>query len=287
MMEPLVKAIVAKYKAKKKVKPKGGGEPFTVYEYSDRQIANRNNAKAKRYEKLGKSIGKLRAKVKKDIKSSDPEKMLVALAVALIDHTFERVGNSKSADEREHFGVTGWQRKHVSFGKGGVQIKYVGKSGVKHTKTVTDAGIKKALRDAYEAAESDDASLFGWEGGSVTADKVNEYLKPFGVTAKDLRGFHANRLMVEKLKEARKGKLAEDKKKRAKQLKDEFLKALDETSAEVGHEASTLRSQYLVPGVEEQYLKDGTVPASFTKTASYSTLEERIVERYLGELDPL
>jgi len=40
-MDPLVNRVVAKYKSKKKVKTESG-EDMTVYQYSDRQIANRN-----------------------------------------------------------------------------------------------------------------------------------------------------------------------------------------------------------------------------------------------------
>jgi uncharacterized FlaG/YvyC family protein len=271
--------VAARYKSKKKIKTQKGKE-MTVYEYSDRQIANRNRAKAKKLEKLSKSIGELRKKVKRDMRSSDPEKMLLGLAVALMDHTYERVGNEESAKDG-HVGVTGWQRKHVSFGRGGVTIKYVGKSGVEHKKKITDAGIKNALRDAYEAVEDDDAGLFSWEGGSVTAEKVNAYLKPFGVTAKDIRGFHANNLMREALVEARKGKLPEDKKARAKQLKAEFLKALDETAATVGHEPSTLRSQYLVPGLEESFVKDGTIMEKLGSTSD--PMATRVLARYLSD----
>ncbi len=254
-MDPLANRVAAKYKQKKRTE-----EGNTVYMYSERQIANRNKKKAERIEKLRKSIGEVRKKVKKDLKSSDPEKVLTALAVALIDHTYERVGNDESAKDG-HFGVTGWRRKHVSFSPKHALIKYVGKSGVKHEKKVTDAAIKQALRDAYEASDDDNAELFAWEGGRVSASKVNEYLKQFDVTAKDLRGFHANREMQERLKAIRgKGKaLPEEKKAREKLLKTEFLKALDETAEAVGHEAATLRSQYLVPGLEESYMKDGAV----------------------------
>lgn len=290
-MDTLILRVAATYKSKKKVKTKDGDE-MTVYEYSDRQIANRNKAKAKKLEKLSKSIHELRAKVKSDMKSSDPEKHLLGLAVALMDHTFERVGNEESADDG-HVGVTGWQRKHVSFGRNKVTIKYVGKSGVKHTKEITDSSIKNALRDAYEATEGDEANLFAWDGGSITAEKVNAYLKPFGVTAKDIRGFHANREMQERLQAARKGKLPEDKKAREKQLKTEFLKALDETAEAVGHEPSTLRSQYLVPGLEDAYMKDGTVmeklgSMTIAVVDRYRTLvasehqARRIVGRYLA-----
>jgi DNA topoisomerase-1 len=250
---------IAKYKAKKRVKTQDGDE-MTVYEYSDRQIANRNKKKAERVEKLRKNIHKLRAKVKKDLHSQDPEKTLLALAVALMDATYERVGNDESAKDG-HVGVTGWCKKHVSFGPKSAVIKYVGKSGVKHEKKITDAAVRSALKDAYDAVEGDNDEILSWDGGRVTAAKVNDYLGKFDITAKDLRGFHANREMQDRLKAARKagGKLPEDKKAREKKLKTEFLKALDEAGEAVGHEPSTLRSQYLVPGLEESYMKDGSV----------------------------
>lgn len=260
-IDPMVLRVAAKYKSKKKVKTQDGGD-MTVYEYSDRQIANRNKKKAEQIEKLRKSIGKLRKRVNKDLTAEDPKKKLTALAVALMDHTYERVGNEGSAKDG-HFGVTGWKKKHVTFGSGGVTIKYVGKSGVKHEKKVTDASIKKALKAAIDSCKGED--IFSGDDCSVSAGDVNEYLEPFDITAKDLRGFHANREMQDRLKAIRaKGKdLPEDKKDREKLLKKEFLAALDETSEAVGHEASTLRSQYLVPGLEESYMKDGSVADKF------------------------
>jgi hypothetical protein len=255
----MARTIVAKYKSKKKVKKQDGGE-MTVYEYSDRQIANREKKKAERIERLRGSIDKLRSKVKKDLHSQDPEKTLVALAVALMDNTYERVGNEESA-KNGHVGVTGWCKKHVTFSSNGATIRYTGKSGVKHEKKVTDAATRTALRDAYDAQEGDDSPLLAWDGGKVTAEKINDYLGKFDVTAKDIRGYHANREVQERLKKARKagGDLPENPKKRAKKLKAEFDAALEEAAEAVGHEASTLRSQYLVPGLEDSYLKDGTV----------------------------
>lgn len=266
----LVERVAARYKQKKKVESEDGGET-TVYIYSERQIARRNAEKAKRLEKLRKSIGNLRGKVKRDLKSSDPERYLTALAVALIDHTYERVGNEESAKERKHYGVTGWRKSHVSFGKGHASISYTGKSGVQQRKKVTDKAILRALRNAYEACGDDDGSLFEHDDiGKVTPEKINAYLEPFDVSAKDLRGFHANREMQERLKAIRgkAGALPEEKKAREKQLKEEFKKALEETAEVVGHEASTLKSQYLVPGLESSFLKDGTVMAKM-KAASY------------------
>lgn len=245
----------ARYKSKKTLET-----GTVVYEYGPRQVANRNKAKADRVEKLRTSIDKLRTKVKADLKKSDLKTKLTALAVALIDHTYERVGNDGSAEEG-HFGVTGWQRGHISFGKGNATIKYVGKSGVKHEKKVTDAAIVSALRAAHDAGEGDKTCIFDAEGASVTSREVNAYLKDFDITAKDLRGFHANREMQERLQAIRsKGpELPRERKAKDKLLKDEFKEALEGTAEAVGHEASTLRSQYLVPSLEAAYLHDGSV----------------------------
>ena len=253
-MDPFAHRVAARFKSKKRLESGN-----TVYVYSPRQVALRNSEKAGRLEKLRGSIKSLRSQVRKDLTSDDPDTALTALAVALIDHTYERVGNNGSAEERGHYGVTGWQRDHISFGKGKATIQYVGKSGVKQKKTVTDGRILAALKDAYEGCDGD--SIFSHGVGKVDASKVNSYLKQFDVTAKDLRGFHANREMQSALRTVRSkgGALPEDRDEREAQLKKEFEKALEITAEAVGHEAATLKNQYLVPGLEATFLKDGKV----------------------------
>lgn len=257
--------IASKYLKKKKVPKTDGGGTTIVYEYSKQHVRKRHKEKAKRYEGLSKNIDKLRALVSKDLRSDDPKTRLTALAVGLIDAVFERVGNDGSADDG-HFGVTGWLKKHVTFGKGKATIKYVGKSGVDHEKVVDDKKLVKALKDCCGDKKPGDTLLsFGKDDAEgavrVTSRDVNAYLEPFDVTAKDLRGFHANREMQDALRAERKkgGKLPEDKKEREKKLKEEFKAALEATAEAVGHEASTLRTQYLVPSMEDTYMKDGTV----------------------------
>lgn len=264
--------LAAKYKNKKKVKTEDGDEA-TVYEYSEKQVEHRNREKANRVEALRKSIGDLRKQVKKDLDSKDPTTRLTALAVALIDETFERVGNDESAKDG-HFGVTGWKVEHITFGDGKATLKYVGKSGVDQEKTVTDSKVVKALKAAVKGKKDSDEILCEGEDCRITATEVNQYLKPFDVTAKDIRGLHANETMRAELKKARKGALSKDKKERAKQLKDEFKEALEATAEAVGHEASTLRSQYLVPGLEDAFLKDGTVLDTLKKESKTATKSE-------------
>ena len=265
----LADRVAARYKGKKTL-----DTGTVVYEYSDRQVARRNAEKARRLEKLRKGVHRLRAQVKKDLKSGDPERVLTALAVGLMDHTAERVGNEESAKEG-HVGVTGWTKSHISFGKGKATISYVGKSGVKQKKTVSDKALLSALKDAYEACDDD---IFCHAEGKVDASKVNAYLKKFDITAKDLRGLHANQVMQETLKGLRKGELPSDPKERKAQLKEEFQQALEETAEAVGHEPSTLRSQYLVPDLEDEFMK-GRVMTTMTKEAGLAaSVEARYIQ---------
>jgi tRNA nucleotidyltransferase/poly(A) polymerase len=265
-----VARVVAKFKNKREVPRADGKGTSTIYEYGPRQVQNRNKAKAQRVEKLRGTIGKLRKQVKSDLASDDSKTRLSALAVALIDQTYERVGNDKSASENGHYGITTLTVDHIKMGKGKATLSYVGKSGVEHTKTVTDKPTITALKAAMKGRGKKDRLLCDGADCTVRARDVNAYLRQFDITAKDLRGMHANEEMRKRMTQIRKKgpQLPRGRKERDKILKAEFKEALEGTAEAVGHKASTLKSQYLVPGMEDAFLKDGTVIDKLHKKAA-------------------
>ena len=273
--------VAARYKSKKTVKTEDG-EGSVHYEYGPRQLANRDKEKAKRVDKLRKSISDLRAKVRKDLNSKDAKTRLSALAVALLDETIERIGNHESAEDG-HFGVTGWKKSHITFKGDTATLKYVGKSGVKHEKAVEKASLVSALKKLV-TGKSDEDCVFSDEDTSLDPEDVNEYLKDFDVTAKDIRGYRANDEMCKALSAERaKGpkELPRLRKDRDKVLKAEFTRALETVADIVGHEPTTLRSEYLVPDLEPTYMKDGEVLESLNpKTASVSRVASQFMARY-------
>ena len=279
--------VAAKFQNKKQVDKADGSGKTTVYEYSKGQVDHRNREKAKRIEGLKGDISKLRSKVKTDLTDTDPKVRLTALAISLMDETCERVGNDESAEERGHFGVTTLQAKHIKINGGKATLTYTGKSGVDHKKTVTNSGTVKALKKALKGKSGDETVLCEGDDCIVRADDVNVYLKEYDITAKDIRGYRANDEMVKQLKEQRsKGKaLPTDRKKKDEILKDEFTKALEATAELVGHESSTLRSQYLVPKLEDSYVHDGTVMDKWDKTASASVVVRRHLEASAALID--
>jgi len=258
--------VAARYKSKTK-----DDEGNVHYEYSDRQVANRHDQKAERIEKLRKEVSDLRKKIKKDLSAKDAKTSLPALAAALIDETCERVGNEGSAKEG-HFGVTGWRKEHLTFSKGKAVFKYVGKSGVKHEKTVSDASVVKLLRELAKG-KADEDCLLNRDDFTVKPEHVNEYLGAFDITAKDIRGFRANQEMCRALREQRRkgADLPHARSKKDKILKKEFAEALKEVAGIVGHEKATLRSDYLVPGLEDKFMKDGTILSTFKEATKEAT----------------
>ena len=281
--------VAAKYKNKKQVEKADGSGKTTVYEYSKGQVDHRNREKAKRIEGLKGNILKLRSKVQSDLTSDDPKTRLTALAISLMDETCERVGNDESVKERGHFGVTTLQAKHVKINGGKATLSYTGKSGVKHSKTVENSKTVSALKKALNGKSGTDTILCDGDDCTVRADDVNEYLKEYDITAKDIRGYRANDEMVKQLKEQRsKGKeLPNDRKEKDEILKAEFTKALEATAEVVGHESSTLRSQYLVPKLEDSYVHDGTVMDKWDKKANDAARLEGHYKMMVEGLDML
>jgi DNA topoisomerase IB len=270
------KEAVSKARSKKEVPKADGSGTTTVYEYGPRQVARRNKEKAVRIEALRKKMGDLRKHIHADLTAEDLNTRLTALAVSLIDETYARVGNEKSAKEGHH-GVTNWQTDHVTLADKSATIRYTGKSGVKQAKRITNPRVLAALRKALKGKGKGDKILCDGDECDVLAKDVNAYLKPFEITAKDIRGMHANEEMKHHLQEQRKAgpaDLPRSRKERDKILKAEFKAALDLAAAAVGHEGSTLRSQYLVPSMEASYTHDGTVLDRLDKTATLSDSEK-------------
>lgn len=226
-------------------------------------LSNKEKKKIDRVDTLTDNIGKLRAKYKADLDKGDKNTSdyLCALAVAIMDTIYERVGNEDSAEDG-HYGVTVFQKRHVKVKGQQVTFNYTGKSGVDHKKTLSDKRIADALSKILKDLPDEDSFIFdcdpddGEDTVCVRASHVNDYLKPFGVTAKDIRGYHANTLMDEALKGFKKP-LSEDltKDERKAQRKSEFEKALKQVAKDIGHEEATLRTHYLLPHVEKTYLE--------------------------------
>ena len=242
-------------KKRRRISPQEMGELVTASRIAkpmDDEEKARRKKKTESVRKLAQQIHKLRRKVTNDMNSEDEKTRLTAMVVSIMDKTAERVGNEGSAKDG-HYGVTGFQNSHVTVSGDKVTLKYVGKSGVEQEKSFTDKGIASMLKDCKGRCKGKNSPvMMTSDGFKIKADRVNRYLKEFGITAKDIRGYAANTLVEKMLKSA---KTPSDKEERKKKFK-EILKSVAE---KVGHQQATLKQHYLLPGVEEAYIKSGTV----------------------------
>ena len=233
-----------------------------------KEQSNRRRKKTVSVKKLAEQIRGLRQKVTQDMKDDDEKLRLTATAVALMDCTAERIGNDDSAEDG-HVGVTGFKKKHVTISGNKVKLNYVGKSGVKHEKEFTDERIAKILKAQMKKVKDGDFLLTTEDGIKIKGAQVNRYLKDYGVTAKDIRGYAANHMVINSLKNREKSSDEAERKK----VMSEVLKKVAEA---VGHGKATLRKHYLLPNIEDDYIKKGKIPS--LKQASIPVLAESVTD---------
>jgi len=214
----------------------------------EKEIKQRWDSKRESIYSLQSNIDRLKRHIKQDLISTNEKDQLTALVVRIMLYTSERVGNENSASNG-HFGVTQFKNKHMKVDGNRVILEYVGKSGVEQEKSFVDESCSTMIKDLLSRRNQ---FIFTTnEGFVIKADRVNRYLSNFNAKSKDIRGFNANRLMVMELN--RIGKTEE--KQRAKV----FNSSLRKISAKVGHTPATLRTHYLLPEIEENFYKHGSI----------------------------
>lgn len=217
-------------------------------ETTPEELEARWGKKRESIEKLANNIQRLRYNISSDLKSDNPKIVLTALAVSLMDKTFERVGNEASA-KVGHVGISGLKKSQVAVIGNKIHLEYVGKSGVEHTKSFSDERIAKHLKKAIKNSPSKRVFTTS-DGFQIKADRTNRYLSDFDITAKDIRGFGANNQMVSKLEKQEIPEKETDRKKL-------YLKTLRSVAEKVGHGFATLRKHYVIPQLERAFVIDG------------------------------
>lgn len=219
---------------------------------SDEILENRWDKKKKSLRNIMDNYSRLKRKINRDLSKGEEKDFLTALVILVMLKTSERVGNENSASERGHFGVTGFLKDQVEiYDDGLIVFEYYGKSGVYHTKYVQDKRLAEYIVEAMNISPNE--KLFAdYDGFQIKADRVNRYLSEFDITAKDLRGFSANKKVNDKLKKIYPEK-SEEKRKR------QFNSIAKEVAEEVGHGSATLQKHYLVPEMKQMFINGGRV----------------------------
>lgn len=229
---------------------KGSAKDKILTKEEREELKRRWKKKKENIEELANNIHRLRLNVTRDLKSEDEKTFLTALVIAVMERTSERIGNDDSAD-KGHYGVSGFRKKHIKIEGSKITFKYVGKSGVEQEKVIIDSKLAPLLKKAISNAKG----LFVFatsDGFTIKADRVNRFLQDYSVSAKDLRGYNANKFIIERLK---KEPIDSDPAKRQK-LYNSILKKV---AKKVGHGVATLKKHYMIPELSHYYIKKGKI----------------------------
>jgi DNA topoisomerase-1 len=143
--------------------------------------------------RFAEQLPSLRRQVDKDLarKRLGKEKVL-ACVIKLIDEAYFRVGNDRYAKEHQTYGVTTLRSKHANIKSNQVTFDFIGKSGQKHVKTISNPKVARIIKQLDELPGYEIFRYQDEKGAmhDLHASDVNAYIKQHmgeEFTAKDFR----------------------------------------------------------------------------------------------------
>jgi DNA topoisomerase-1 len=182
--------------------------------------------------------------------------------VGLLDATGIRIGNEEYVAQNGSYGLTTLRDRHVTIGRGSVELRFVGKGGFRKQTVIEDRALVKLIKLAHAVPG---AHLFQYtvDNGrrhAVTAADVNDYLREAtgeAFTAKDFRTWKASALAAGMLFEYREL----DRLSRRRRI---LKTAVDDAAALLGNTPTICRNYYVHPGLLAAY-QDGTFGHCFRR----------------------
>ncbi len=219
-----------------------------------REKQKKQNRKVRACRRMHKALPSIvdRANRQLDQKTMTCRKACAA-AVSMMLQTMARVGNEKSVEEHETFGVTTLHTNHVTVQGDCITLSFTGKAGVPWHKSFCDAKLAEVLRELLSSPLENRVFWYNENGNRVllTDADIRNWLGSFKVCPKDIRTYTANLLMYEELNRRQAEGLA--KSKARKQVSEAF----EVVAERLGHLPSTCRANYVFPEVWEHYVETG------------------------------
>ena len=220
------------------------------YLYHERWRKQRDAKKHQVAQQLGRTLPRLRASCRGELKASGLSKdRVMATAVRLLDLGLFRIGSERYAEENESFGLATLQRSHVFVAAKGVSFEYPAKSGQTSSFTITEPRVCSAVRDLLKRKDKSPELLGWWDPElqvwcDLKSSHVNDYLRSTvgeGTSAKDFRTWHGSVLMAMHLSDsARDGSALTNRR-----LTEMYRRVAEE----LGNTATVARNSYVNPRV--------------------------------------
>ncbi len=233
------------------------------YLYHPQWRLERDQAKFDRLVGAAKRLPAARRQIAEDLSLEGmPLERADAVAAALLDLGYFRIGSDAYADANGSFGLTTLEKRHVRLRGSVLVFSFVGKSGVEHTVQIDDGDVIAAL-DRMRRRRGSSARLLAYRRGSRWVDldavAVNTYLSQLmggEMTAKDFRTWHATVIAAAALAQSTESGDTVSSRRRAVKA------AVEEVAEYLGNTPTIARKSYVDPRVIDLYEDGTTIPAT-------------------------
>lgn len=191
--------------------------------------------------KLKRKIKTIREENEKHLEGSEVFMKQLATALFFIDRFALRVGNEKSSDEADTFGVTSLLVKHIVFlDDYKIELDFLGKDSIRYKRVLlVDIQVYKNLKE-FVADKQNDDELFD----KIKSADINRYLQNFmkNLTAKVFRTMNASVLFQKELNKVSKKFDTYEEADKINILLDEFNKANAKVAMLCNHQKNVNKS---------------------------------------------
>jgi DNA topoisomerase-1 len=217
----------------------------------------RSKREASKFEgciEFGQALPRLRARVERDLKKRKLERdTVLAAVIRLLDREHIRVGNEEYAKANKSFGLTTLRGRHVKSAGGKLKMRFPGKSGIIHEKTITDRNLLRVVKKCQDLPGQ---MLFQYVNGdgrpqAITSADVNDYIRDAtgcDFTAKHFRTWGASVIFFKEM-------LAKAEEKRLS-----LKTALEPVAEALGNTPAISRKSYVHPLLIDRLQQDPRDP---------------------------
>ena len=232
------------------------------YRYHPDWRASRDETKFDRMPAFAEALPRIRARTAADLSRAGlPREKVLATVVQLLEKSLIRVGNEEYARANRSFGLTTLLDRHVAVRGATVRFEFRGKSGVRHSISVSGRRLARIVRNCRELPGQE---LFQYldENGrrrKIGSGDVNDYLKEISgqdFTAKDFRTWAGTVLACTALREM----IADSRAHASKNV----IQAIDAVAGLLGNTRSVCRKSYIHPTIIDTYV-EGTLVSAFAR----------------------
>jgi DNA topoisomerase IB len=256
------------------------------YRYHDRWLAERERQKFEHIERFAERLPEARAQVAKDLRRRGyPRERVLACAVRLLERGLFRIGSEDYAEANGSFGLATLLKDHVCVGRESAVFDFVGKSGVRHVREISDPSLLPVLRTLRRRRDGEEFLAYreGETWRDVRSVDINAYVKDVAgdeFSAKDFRTWHATVLAAVDLAGRTPVPTSETARKRA------VAQTVKEVAGHLGNTPAVCRRSYVDPRVLERYMDEGVTLSIDDVTAAAPQEElERAVLALLRDED--